>query len=139
MDTRLLNDDWTVEYFEPEVDGFEMAPSAQAVPRLTDWMCEARFVEAGFFAWLQRRFDLSATVQCVRYIVQVEGAPNGTRVFVNDKHLADADGNETPLRIDITDYVSLGKNRLSMRLNCEPQNVRFEGVALLQIPCEDVR
>lgn len=134
METFPLNDDWTVEYFEPNIDGFEMAPSVQAVPRLPQWQCEARFAEAGFYAWLQRRFVLSPSEMCVRYVLQVEHAPSSTKVYVNDQHLLDLD--DGTARIDITDYVSLGVNRLSLRVAC-PGNTRFDAVLLLQIPCED--
>lgn len=133
MSSFPLNDDWTVEYFHPDVDGFEMAPSVQPVPRLPDWTCEARFAEAGFYAWLQRRFELQATDFCVRYEVQIEGIPGESRVFVNDQFVLQT--TKSTERVDITDFVSLGVNRLSLRLHCAPAS--FEAVVLIQAACEE--
>ncbi len=135
MDIIVLNDDWTVEYFEPNVDGFEMAPSVQPVPRLPLWTCAGRFAEAGFYAWLQRQFDLHETEECVHYVVQIERAPATTRVYMNDQHLADCDA--PVIRVDVTDYVTLGKNRLSLRVDCAADGeAQFEAVTLLQLPCD---
>lgn len=134
MNTFPMNDNWTVEYFEPNIDGFEMAPSIRDVPRLTEWHCERRFAEAGFYGWLQRRFELAPTEQCVRYLIQIENAPSDTKVYVNDHHLADCEGDV--VRIDVTDVVSLGKNRLSLRVNCSTEiRSQFESVVLLKVPC----
>lgn len=134
VNTTPLNDDWTVEYFNPDVDGFEMAPSPQPVPRLPEWTCSGRFAQAGFFAWLQHRFQIEAVPYCVRYEVQVEHAPPNTRLYVNDQHIADCDDPTT--RVDVTDYVSLGKNRLSLRVPCQPDaDQRFDAVYLLQGAC----
>ncbi len=136
MKTFPLNDDWTVEYFNPDVDGFEMAPSEQAVPRLPEWSCSGRFAQAGFYAWLQRKFEIEMVPYCVRYLIQIEQAPPSTKLYVNDQHLGDWDG-ET-LRLDITDYVSLGTNRLSLRIDCGPDgDSRFDAVVLLQQRCDE--
>ena len=73
---------------------------------------------------------------CVRYLVQIEQAPPSTKLYVNDEHLGDWDG-ET-LRLDITDYVSLGTNRLSLRIDCGPDgDSRFDAVVLLQQRCDE--
>jgi hypothetical protein len=137
MNTFSLNSNWTVDYFEPNIDGFEMAPSAQPIAHLADWTCSARFAEAGFYAWLQRRFDLMPTDDCVRYLVQIENMPPSTKVYVNDQHIADAD--DTTLRLDVTDRVALGTNRLSLRVACAADaEHRFDSVLLLQVPCDAV-
>ena len=135
MNTFPLNDHWTVEYFEPNIDGFEMAPSVQEIPRLPEWKCAGRFAESGFYAWLQRPFELVMTDYCVRYVVQVEHAPRTTKIYVNDRHLADC--TEDMQRVDITDAVSLGKNRLSLRVDCvNDAQQQFESILLLQMFCD---
>ncbi len=138
MNTFSLNTDWTVEYFEPNIDGFEMAPSVQTIDHLSDWTCSARFAEAGFYAWLQRRFDLTPTEGCVRYLMQVETLPPSTKVYINDQFIADGDTADV-LRIDVTDYVTLGTNRVSLRVDCAGDAAhRFDSVLLLQVPCDSV-
>lgn len=134
MKTFSLNDDWTVEYFEPDIDGFEMAPSPQPVPTLPAWRCSPRFAQAGFYAWLQRRFALQPTGYCVRYVIDIESAPPTTQVYVNDQRVASG---EAP-RADITDYVALGENRLNLRVDCAADgDCAIGAVRLLQIPCDE--
>ena len=135
MNTVSLNNSWTVEYFEPNIDGFEMAPSTQDVERLSDWNCSERFADAGFYAYLQHRFELEPTEMCVRYELQIENAPSTTRVYINDNYLRDC--TESVVRVDITDYVSLGKNRVSLRVDCvADRETQFEAIYLVQVPCE---
>ncbi|MEM6528718.1 MAG: hypothetical protein AAF653_10515 [Chloroflexota bacterium] len=130
-----LNNNWTVEYFEPNIDGFEMAPSVQEVERISEWNCSGRFADAGFYAYLQHRFDLEPAEMCVRYELQIENAPPTTKVYVNDNLIAESAGEI--LRLDITDYVSLDKNRLSLRVDCvADREHQFEAVYLVQIPCD---
>lgn len=131
-----LNEDWTVEYFDPDIDGFEMAPAAEAVARLGDWRCEARFAQAGFYAWLGRQFRLEGTDHCVRYLLQVEQAPPNTRLYINDVHVSDC--TDPVVRVDITDQVTLGRNRINMRVGCIAGDMeRFDAVYLLQVPCDE--
>jgi hypothetical protein len=135
--TFSLNIGWTVEYFEPNIDGFEMAPSPEPIERLNTWTCSGRFATAGFYAYLRRAFEVEPiTTHCIRYIVQLENAPGTTRVYVNDTYLGNANGIST--RLDVTDYVSLGQNKLNLRLDCwEDGNRRFDDVYLLQVPCDE--
>ncbi|MEL6148259.1 MAG: hypothetical protein AAFR56_01440 [Chloroflexota bacterium] len=100
MTTIPLNNNWTVEYFEPNIDGFEMAPSIQTIERISEWNCSGRFADAGFYAYLQHRFDLEPTAMCVRYELQIENPPSATKVYVNDTHIADS--TDRVLRLDIT-------------------------------------
>jgi hypothetical protein len=135
MNTIPLNNDWTVEYFEPNIDGFEMAPSPQHVERLSEWYCSERFADAGFYGYLQNQFELDVTEICVRYTLQIENAPPTTRIYINDHYLGNCD--EDIVRIDVTDYVSLGKNRLSLRVDCTTDREgQFEAIYLIQTPCE---
>lgn len=134
--TLPLNDNWTVEYFEPNIDGFEMAPSPEEIARLDAWRCGSRYATAGFYAYLRRTFTLEATTtHCVRYVLQLENAPTTTRVYVNDTYLGDAGGVST--RIDVTDYVSLGQNKLNLRVRCQDGGSRFDALYLLQVPCNE--
>jgi len=137
MRTFPLTNGWSVEYFEPNIDGFEMAPSPEAISRLSEWRCSPRFATAGFYAYLRRTFEIEREdARCVRYFVQVENAPGTTRVYVNDTHVADADGRST--RVDVTDFVWMGENKLNLRVDCwKDDGARFEAVNLLQVPCED--
>ncbi|MEO0563610.1 MAG: hypothetical protein AAF125_15990 [Chloroflexota bacterium] len=136
MKTLPLNNNWSVEYFDPDVDGFEMAPAPEPIPRIEEWGCSGRFSTAGFYAYLRRSFEIDMTPnQCVRYVVQIEGAPSTTRFYVNDTYMGDVTGRAE--RFDITDYISLGTNKLNLRLSCSEESKGFEAVVLLQIPCED--
>ncbi len=135
--TFPLNDNWTVEYFEPDVDGFEMAPSPEQIARLNDWRCSNRYANAGFYAYLRHYFDVEAiTTHCVRYVLQLENAPATTRVYVNDTYLGDAGGVST--RIDVTDHISLEANKLNLRVDCWADGAaRFDALYLLQVPCDE--
>jgi hypothetical protein len=134
MHTILLTHTWTVEYFEPNVDPFEMAPSPQPIARLQDWACDRRYAQAQFYGWLQHVFELTPTDGCVRYTLQIEGAPPQTRIYVND--LLIAESSQPIVRQDITDAVTLGKNRLNLRVMCASSAPTFESAVLLQIPCD---
>lgn len=135
MQATSLNEGWSVEYFAPEIDPFEMAPSAEPILSLADWFCSPRFAQAGFFAWLQRRFTLEMTDYCVRYILMLEASPLSLRVYVNDQLLAEADGGQ--FELDITDFVSLGSNRLNLRFHCgSGAEMHIRQVWLVQKPCE---
>jgi hypothetical protein len=137
MKTFPLNQNWTAEYFEPDIDGFEMAPAPEPIDHIQLWTCSPRFARAGFYAYLRRPFEISPSDQCVRYLLHIKHAPASVRIYINDQSLGEATGHLT--KFDVTDFVSLGHNKLNLRLDCwQDPTSHFGDIVLLQVPCDQL-
>ena len=124
-----LNADWQVEYFHPDVDEFEFAASRQPVPSLQAWQCERRFLHNGYYAWLEKSFDLAATDHCVQYLLSSILHPAVT-VYLNERKLH---GDQ----LNVTDCVWLEANRLQVRVDGSQidADFRLPTLRLLQVDC----
>lgn len=129
-----LVEDWTVEYFEPGIDTFEFAPSPQPITKIHDWRFSPRFAEAGYLAWLLRRFTLIPRQTCVSYALQIQGG-SAMRVYLNDEWVAEK--SDADLHIDVTHAVFLGENRLNIRVQSEDANQgAITQIQLIETPCD---
>ena len=129
----LLDGNWEVEYFEVEPNLYEWGPAIQPVPSLMAWHCEGRFDE-GWAACLQTRFDLAPFDFCIRYDLHVEDAPGMIILYINGRRMGEvAPG--APFVFDVTDWVTLEDNRLTLRVTCGAAG-KFGRVYLQPHPCE---
>ncbi len=87
---------------------------------------------AGAAVYLKRTVVLEPTEVCVRYLFQLETAPDGTQVFVNGWQVGAARAGQ-PLMVNVTDQVALGDNEFMLRIT---QRGRLEGITLQAVPCE---
>ncbi|MFN8376911.1 MAG: hypothetical protein U0694_29060, partial [Anaerolineae bacterium] len=70
--------------------------------------------------------------ECVSYWLQVDSAPQGTQVLVNQKLVGEVRGGKA-LEFDVTNYVALGLNWIMFRVEGEPPG-RFGAVRLVATP-----
>jgi hypothetical protein len=83
---------------------------------------------------LRHTFDLEPiTDVCVRYVLHVEAAPEGTTVFINGWHVGTAQAGKA-LVSDVTDYVTLEGNVLLLKISKKGELRRLW---LQAVPCEE--
>jgi hypothetical protein len=138
--TIPLDTDWFCTYILLEGIGDGHA----VIPQLSEWTFRSKFMaehwppEVRFSAWFWREFDLEPTNYCVRYFLHIDSTPGEISViFLNRKeHVAVKQSG--PLAIDVTDYVMLEGNKLSLRLDPSTAQLdrKFSGVRLEAVPCE---
>lgn len=128
-----LDANWQVEYFEVNPDLYEWAAAAQPVPSLSKWHCTARFDEA-WAAMLHTRFDLLPLDICVHYLLHIERAPGSIILYINGRRMGEIDGG-VPFCFDVTDYVTLEDNQMSIKVMCADAGT-FGRVYLLPVACE---
>lgn len=125
-----LDTDWTCDYFEVDPDLYEFQDYTAALSHLGDWHFEQRYAE-GWAAWLERRFYLHPTSECVRYQLSIAAVPSGAQLSVNGRQLGSV---SAPATFDVTDYVTLDENRIAFRVESGAQGA-FGEVKLLAISC----
>lgn len=126
---------WTCTYFEAEPDLYELATDDRLV-MLAHWSFD-KHRSVGWLAWLQHTFVLEPTDFCVRYFLFIDCAPQETRIYINGQEIAGyrIGDDDAPYEYDITEYVTLGKNSLAFRVDCEAEG-GFNGVSLQPYPCD---
>lgn len=130
-----LNDNWICEYFELRPDLYEFAKDVD-VPALDSWRFD-RLRVVDWAAFLRRSFFLAPTDSCVSYHLLIDTAPDGARIYINDRHVADyhAPGpDDPPFELNITDHVHLDTNEIGFRVACDAPG-HFSGVRLQSLPC----
>jgi hypothetical protein len=125
-----LDTDWTCDYFEVDPDLYEFQDYTAALSRLGDWHFEQRYPE-GWAAWLERRFYLHPTRECVRYQLSIAAVPSGAQLSLNGRQLGSV---SAPATFDVTDYVTLDENRIAFRVESGAQGA-FGEVKLLAVSC----
>ena len=82
---------------------------------------------------LRHTFDLEPINDvCLRFHLALKRAPIGTQVYVNGWHVGTIQTAD-PLRVDVTDYVSLENNLLLLKL-IRPGDLY--GLSIQPLPCE---
>lgn len=131
-----LDSNWRCQYFEHDPKLYEFMDDV-SVPSLSAWVFDKRRAE-GWAAYLVRPFSLDPTDVCVRYLLLIDSAPEGARVYLNEAlpvtYRAPHD-DAPPFEVDVTDCVSLEDNTLAFRVECDAPGT-FSGVALQAVPCE---
>lgn len=132
-----LDSGWLCDYFEAEPDVYELAAES-AVTALSAWSFDRRRAE-GWAAWLERTFALEPTDECVRYLLLIDSAPQGMRIYVNGEHVADyqVGDDDPPFEVDVTDRVWLDTNRIAFRVDSGATGT-FAGVRLQPAPCDEL-
>jgi hypothetical protein len=83
---------------------------------------------------LRQTFDLEPIGDvCVRYVLYVDAAPEGTTVFVNGWHAGTAQAGKA-LISDVTDYMTLENNMILLKVS---KTGVLRGVWLQPVPCEE--
>jgi hypothetical protein len=134
--TVSLDDQWTCDYFELNPLLFEFATS-EPVPSLAAWSFDKRRVQE-WAAWLRRSLQIAPMEFCQRYHVLIDQAPPNCKLYVNNQLIAvyTVGDDDPPFDLDITDYLTLGENKLECRVECDAGG-KFEGVWLQSVPCSD--
>jgi hypothetical protein len=135
--TIPLDTDWFCTYFHHELLD-EMADGHDFIHLLSEWTPRKGTLDANISIWLNRTFNLEPTDYCVRYYLHIDATPGEISLaFSNTKDYL-VEKQTGPMVIDVTDYVTLEGNNLSLRL--DPSTARldgkFSGVRLEAVPCE---
>lgn len=125
-----LDTDWTCDYFEVDPDLYEFQDYAAALPRLGDWRFDRRYPD-GWAVWLERRFTLHPTSECVRYELSITAAPSGAQLSMNGKAYGSV---SAPTTYDVTDDVTLDENRIAFRVESGAEG-GFGEIRLRAIAC----
>ena len=135
MQPISLETDW--RYFPTEVmdaafGASELDESSWGIlPRLADYPPDLIAISGTLN--LRRTFDLEPIGDvCLRFHLDLKGAPIGTQVYVNGWHIGTFQTAD-PLHADVTDYVSLEDNLLLLKLS---HSGDLHGLSIQPIPCE---
>jgi hypothetical protein len=124
-----LDERWSLDYFEDIPTLYEFMETF-TLPSLAKWRFDKTRAE-NWIAWLQKRFDLPLREVCVTYVLCIDSAPAGARFYLNGR---DFGAIETPLRLDVTDYVTLEDNVIAFRVPCDMRG-SFSDIRLTAFPC----
>ncbi len=124
-----LDDRWTCDYFEDIPTLYEFMET-YPVASLAKWRFDKTRAE-NWIAWLQKKFDLPLRDVCVSYWLCIDSAPAATRLYINGRDFGVV---ATPLRFDVTDYVTLDDNVIAFRVPCEMRG-SFSDIRLTAFPC----
>ncbi|MDX1994117.1 MAG: hypothetical protein SF029_17150 [bacterium] len=140
MKPILLDDNWyyfysdnaKANYVAPDLDDSAWIP----LPKLSDWAVSSS-VQSGV-DWFRRSVPLEPTDACVTYSLQIENVPEATEIFVNGKRVGAAQARK-PFNMDVTEFVALGRNLISLRLTTQSTQGggAFGRVRLLPTLCAD--
>lgn len=88
--------------------------------------------------WIRTRFSLTPTDACVRYFLRCAGWAYPTRIYLRLQEIAQVDA--TDLDVDVTDYVSLDDNLLTLaiRLNRQTKHKQHFELYLQPVYCDDL-
>ena len=135
MNNISLETDW--RYFPTEVmdaafGASELDESSWGLlPQLADYPRDLIAVSGTLN--LRHTFDLEPINDvCLRFHLALKRAPIGTQVYVNGWHVGTIQTAD-PLRVDVTDYVSLENNLLLLKL-IRPGDLY--GLSIQPLPCE---
>lgn len=135
LPTLLLETNWTCDYFELEPDLYEFMNS-ESVATLSAWTFDRRRVD-NWAAWLQRSFTLRQLDCCVSYLLYIDSAPAGAKIYVNGQRAGiyfPPGLDDPPFELDVTPLVALGENCLAFRVNWDMLGA-FSGVRLQAVSC----
>ncbi len=131
----VLNTDWRSyppEEIDPVYGASQLDESSwDIISTLSDW--PRHLLGHNGTVHLRRKFDLEPIGDvCLRFMLRLEAAPDGTAVYVNGWHAGTIQQGQ-PLTSDVTDYVMLEGNVLLLNVT-EPG--RFGEVQLRRVPCD---
>lgn len=88
--------------------------------------------------WVRKRFELTPTDACVRYFLRCTGCVYPMTVHLRSQVIAQVD--DMGLDVDVTDYVSLDDNLLTLaiRFNRQIENTKPLELYLQPIYCDDL-
>jgi hypothetical protein len=124
-----LDDGWTCDYFEDIPTLYEFMET-YPVESLARWRFDRMRAE-NWIAWLEKKFDLPMRDVCVTYWLTIDSAPDETRFYLNGREFGVI---ETPLRLDVTDFVTLEANTIAFRVPCGMRG-SFSDIRLTAFPC----
>lgn len=124
-----LDDHWALDYFEDIPTLYEFMETHR-LPSLAKWRFDKTRAE-NWIAWLQREFDLPLRDVCVTYTLCIDSAPDETRFYLNGRDFGVI---TTPLRLDVTDFVTLEANIIAFRVPCDMRG-SFSDLRLTAFPC----
>jgi hypothetical protein len=136
LDPIYLNTEWLC-YPLPDVNPAYIAAynddsTWEVLVKLADW--PRHLLQQTKIVFLHHRFDLEPIGNiCLRFILHLEDAPDGTNVILNGQHLETFYGGQ-PFEKDVTDYLTLDDNLLRFEVK---KVGPFGDVRLKRVPCEN--
>lgn len=135
LDSIPLTQVWRVyppQEVDPTYGSSQLDESSwDCIPALADWPRHLLAREG--MIYLRRTFDLEPIEDvCLRFILHVETAPEGTAVYINGWHAGTVQAGAA-LVSDVTDYVTLEDNVLLLKVS---RRGEFGGLWLQPLPCD---